>query len=158
MGMIGIYLAVHKEQIEQLAQGELLMEDMALDAFESLDIDKAWQAIHYVLCEDIHNGAPPMGYVVPMLDDQGLEFSEFGSFYLNHEQVIEASIAISAISEAAFRERYSLADLVENAVYPVVSDEDEQEFFDYLYANFVEIGRFYSKAATEGNGIIFYVS
>ncbi|ANY69587.1 hypothetical protein BBD42_26200 [Paenibacillus sp. BIHB 4019] len=158
MGMIGIYLAVYNEQIEQIAQGELLMEEMAPDAFGKLDIDKAWQAIHYVLCEEIDNGSPPIGYVVPMLDDQALDFSEFGAFYLNHKQVTEASIAISAISEAGFRERYSLAALVENAIYPVGSDEDEQEFFDYIYANFVEIGLFYSKAATEGKGIIFYIS
>lgn len=66
MGMIGYYIALPEEEIQQLAARTKMLEDMDPYNRENLDIDKSWQALYYLLCEDICDGGPPLGYVVPM--------------------------------------------------------------------------------------------
>lgn len=158
VGMIGYYVAIPEEQIKLLAQGELMLEDLDPYALEQLDIDKSWQGIHYLLCKELDNGEPPLGYAVPMLDDQGLDFGEFGAFYLTHEQVVEASAALAQLSESALKDRYDFAEFAKEQVYPIIEGEDGGEFLDYLLGNLVNLQVFYRKAEAEGEGIVFYIS
>lgn len=157
MGMSGYYLAIDDKLIQQIAAGETVLEDLNPNDYPALDIDKSWQAIHYLLCEDFAKGEPPLGYAVPMTDDQGLDFGEFGAFYLRAGQVAEALQAMAELDENLLRSRYDFPSMVRDQVYPVVSDEDEDRFFVYILEHFNAIRGFYSQAAAEGKGLIFYI-
>lgn len=157
MGMSGFYFAIDDKLVQQISAGEIQLEDLDPNDYSGLDIDKSWQAIHYLLCGDIAEGEPPLGYVVPMTDDQGIDFGEFGAFYLRPEQVTEALQAIAELDEAQLRMRYDLPAMVVDQVYPIVSDEDEDELFAYILEHFNAIRHFYSQAAAEGKGLIFYI-
>ncbi|MFS0723066.1 YfbM family protein [Paenibacillus sp. 1P07SE] len=158
MGMIGYFSAVSREEAGQLAHGGLELEDLNPYERPSLDIDKSWQAIHFVLCGDIADGEPPLGYVVPMLDAQAIEFGEFGAFYLLPGQVAEAAQALKGFTREDFRARYDIDQLASNQVYPVFTDEDSEEFFDYLATNLEAVSELYKQAAELGQGIVFFVS
>lgn len=158
MGMIGYYVAIPDEQIKLLAQGELKLEVLDPYALEQLDIDKSWQGIHYLLCQELDNGEPPLGYAVPLLDNQGLEFGDFGAFYLTPEQVAEAAAALAQLSESALRDRYDFAEFAREQIYPLIEGEDGGEFLDYLLSHLVNLQVFYRQAEAEGNGIVFYIS
>jgi len=97
------------------------------------------------------------GYVVPMTLEQGIDFGDVAAFYLRSEQVAEALQAIAELDEAQLRMRYDFPAMVEDQVYPIVSDEDEDELFAYLLHHFNAIRRFYSQTAAEGKGFIFYI-
>jgi hypothetical protein len=157
MGMSGNYFAIEDKLVQQIAAGEIALEDLNPDDYSTLDIDKSWQAIHYLLCEDIADGEPPLGYVVPMMDDQGIDFGEFGAFYLRAGQVAEALQAIADMDEALLRSRYDFAAMVRDQVYPIVSGEDAEELFTYMLEHFKAIRHFYSQTATDGKGLIFYI-
>ncbi|RXZ76591.1 DUF1877 family protein [Paenibacillaceae bacterium] len=157
MGMTGNYIALADAQIKQIADGNLELGELNTEDYASLDIDKSWQAIHYLLTGDICEGAAPFGYVVPMQDDNAVDYGEFGAFYLYREQVAEASAALAQLSKNDVLARYNFDDMVEESIYPVMDDEDKDEFFDYLYVNLQAIQAYYEKAAADGNGVVFYI-
>ncbi|MBP1996712.1 YfbM family protein [Paenibacillus eucommiae] len=157
MGMIGLYKAVPEHLVKKLAAGDLTVEELISFSGEELDIDKAWQGIHYVLTGKIMGGDQPLGNVVPMLDDQGMDLHDFGAFYLYPEQVKAAIEAISEYSQEQFSAKFEQNNPIQEQVYPVGSDEDYQEFLDYLYQYFTAIQSFYRSIAAAGNGVIFYI-
>lgn len=161
MGMYGYYFSMDDTLVQQIETGEVALKSLKVDDYAGLDIDRSWEAIHYLLCGDIADGNPPLGYVVPMTSDKGIEFGSFGAFSLRAEQVAEALEAMSELDEAQLRLRYNFHAMVEEEVYPleqgVVTDEDEDAFFAFMLQHFNEIRRFFGQVAAEGKGIIFYI-
>lgn len=161
MGMYGYYFAIDDKLAQQIAAGDIALKNLKLDDYPGLDIDRSWEAIHYLLCGDIADGEPPLGYVVPLTSDKGIDFGSFGAFFLRAEQVEEGLQAMSELDEAQLRLRYDFPAMVKDEVYPLepdtVSDEDEDEFFAYMLQHFNEIRRFYSQTVAEGKGLIFYI-
>ncbi|WP_098745007.1 YfbM family protein [Paenibacillus sp. EZ-K15] len=161
MGMYGYYFAIDDKLVQQIATGEIALENLKIDDYPGLDIDRSWEAIHYLLCGDIVEGEPPLSYVVPMTTERGIDFGSFGAFFLRAEQVAEALQIISELNEAQLRLRYDFPTMIKDEVYPLepgmVSVEDEDEFFAYILQHFNEIRRFYSQTVAEGKGLIFYI-
>ncbi|WNS45406.1 YfbM family protein [Paenibacillus sp. MMS20-IR301] len=161
MGMYGYYFAMDDNLVQQIAAGDLALESLTIDDYPGLDIDRSWEAIHYLLCGDISDGAAPLGYIVPMMLDQGIEFGSIGAFYLRAGQVGEALQAMSELNEEQLRLRYDFPAMVEDEVYPLEpetgAEEDQEEFFAYMLQHYKEIRRFFSQAAAEDKGLIFYI-
>ncbi|MCQ6562540.1 YfbM family protein [Paenibacillus mendelii] len=161
MGMRGYYFTMDDSLVQQIAAGDIALKSLKIDDYPGLDIDRSWEAIHYLICGDISDGESPLGYVVPLTSDKGIDFGSFGAFSLRAEQVAEALQAMSELDEAQLRLRYDFPAMVKDEVYPLepdtVSDEDEDEFFAYMLQHFNEIRRFYSQTVAEGKGLIFYI-
>lgn len=159
MGMLGNYLSVDAPLFTQITTGEVDVFDLDLETSAHLDIDKSWQAIHYLLCDEISEGEPPMGYVVPMLDDNWIDDgSDFGAFYITKEQVKEASEYLAGLDEERLKEKYDYTDMVENEIYPLYSDDDSEDFFEYLIYYINEIKAFFAETSQQGNALIFFIS
>ncbi|MHA2855999.1 YfbM family protein [Paenibacillus lautus] len=161
MGMYGYYVAMDDKLVQQIAAGEIELANLKLDDYPGLDIDRTWEAIHYLLCGYIADGEPPLGYVVPITSDKGIEFGSFGAFFLRSEQVAEALQAMSELDEEQLRLRYDFPTMIKEEVYPLepgmVSNEDGDAFFDFMLQHFNEIRRFYSQTAADSKGLIFYI-
>ncbi|CAH1059289.1 YfbM family protein [Paenibacillus pseudetheri] len=161
MGMRGYYFAMDNNLVQQVAAGDIALKSLKIDDYPGLDIDRSWEAIHFLLCGDISDGAAPLGYVVPLTSDKGIDFGAFGAFSLRAEQVTEALQAMSELDEAELRMRYDFPAMLKDEVYPLepdtVTDEDKDEFFAYMLQHFNEIRRFYSQTVAEGKGLIFYI-
>ncbi|MEW4369006.1 YfbM family protein [Paenibacillus kandeliae] len=158
MGMIGCYMALDLIDIEKLAQGHLQPEDLDFDNERRLDIDKAWQGIHFWLCEELYDGAPPQGYIVPMRADQALLLEPYGAFYLYPQQVQQAVDWLDTMNEEQLRLLYRFSDMVSDEIYPIFEGEDEQEFYNYLHEYLLEIQKFYKQVAAAEQGVVFYIS
>jgi len=161
MGMRGYYFTLDDNLVQQIAAGDIALKSLKIDNYPGLSIDRAWEAIHYLLCGVISDGEPPLGYVVPLTSDKGIDFGSFGAFSLRSEQVAEALQAMSQLDEAQLRLRYDFPAMLREEVYPlelgIVSEEDADEFFAYILQHFNEIRRFFSQAAADGKGLIFYI-
>lgn len=161
MAIRGYYFAMKDELVQQIAAGSTLLESLNIDKYPGQDIDRTWEAIHYLLCGDISDGPAPLGYVVPLHSDQGIEFGAYGAFCLRAGQVAEALEAMSGLDEAQLRQQYDFRTMLKEEVYlldpDTVSNDDADAFFDYLHQFFTEIRRFYSQAVAAGNGVIFYL-
>ena len=161
MGMTGNYVLLPEETIQQIAEKKLDFFDIAPPTEDnmSLDIDKSWQAIHFLLCGDLDDGEPPLGYVVPLIDAQFFDSDfDFGSFYLFHSQIKKAFAKIKEIDKESFRRLYDFPLLLEESIYPLTPEESEEEFFQYLYQNFESIKGIFHRARETNSGLIFYIS
>ena len=149
MGMTGNYVLLPEETIQQIAEKKLDFFDITPPTEDnmSLDIDKSWQAIHFLLCGDLDDGEPPLGYVVPLIDAQFFDSDfDFGSFYLFHSQIKKAFAKIKEIDKESFRRLYDFPLLLEESIYPLTPEESEEEFFQYLYQNFESIKGLFHQA------------
>lgn len=162
MGMRGYYVAMDDNLVQQIEAGEVALKSLTIGDYPGLNIDRTWEAIHYLLCGMISDGEPPLGHVVPLKSDKGIDFGSFGAFTLTAEQVAAASQAMSDLDEAQLRSRYDFPAMVREEIYPLdpdtVSDADADAFFSYMLEYFHEIRRFYSQAAAQSQGLIFYIA
>lgn len=106
MGMRGYYFALDDNLVQQIAAGDIALKSLKIDDYPGLGIDRSWEAIHYLLCGDISDGEAPLGYVVPLTADNGIDFGSFGAFSLRAEQVAESLQAIAELDESELRLRY----------------------------------------------------
>ncbi|WP_208914080.1 YfbM family protein [Paenibacillus uliginis] len=161
MGMRGYYVAMDDNLVQQIEAGDIALKNLKIGDYPGLNIDRTWEAIHYLLCGDISDGELPLGNVVPLKSDKGIDFGSFGAFTLRAEQVTGALQAMSELDEAQLRLRYDFSALVREEVYPLepdtVSDEDTDAFFSYMLQYFNEIRRFHSQTVAESKGLIFYI-
>lgn len=160
MGMYGTYVAISNEELKAIEEEATSLYDV--DSDFRLDIDKSWEALHYTLCNDIADGEPPMGNVVPMNMDNALDLDEmeFGAFALPSEEVKEAYEYMLTLDKAKLKSIYNFDEMVEEEIYPLsgMENEDGEEFFDYLYKNFESIKDFYQKVLEKDMSIVFYIS
>ena len=66
--------------------------------------------------------------------------------------------ALKPWDEGFFRENFHMQDMIDNEIYPVMSDEDEADFFEYVWANFDELKKFFEEAANAGENVIAFLA
>lgn len=160
MGMYGTYVAITEKQAQEIKENPSKLFDVDSDI--RLDIDKSWEAIHYVLCADISDGELPMGNVVPMHMENFLDLEEmqYGAFMITDNALKEVYEYMTEVDKELLKSMYDIEELIEEEIYPLSEeDADEgEEFFEYLYENFEAIKAFYKKALDLNRSVIFYIS
>lgn len=154
MGIVGSYMSIEENLFEQAIRGG--GETIGVERFQQLDLDKSWEMIHFLLCRCKENGEPPMGYVVPMRDENELDFGEATDgrvFYITAQQVREADDYLNSLSDDALREMFDFKEMQKNGVYPLYGKEDASEIYDYIYFFLTKIREFYHQAAEKGHAI-----
>ncbi|MCC0673679.1 YfbM family protein [Clostridioides sp. ES-S-0145-01] len=162
MGMIGSYFRISEENILKLQQSTDNLEDFMFEDVQedsSINIDKAWHAIQFTL-----TGCPFGGddaNIFSKLVLSGNTFMEIeGEFYpmlITPNDVKKLSEAMNNLEEQEFRKKFSVSEMLENEIYPVMDDEDEDEFFEYVWANLIELKKFMQVASNEGQAVIFCI-
>lgn len=162
MGMIGTYVAIDGEELQLLIDGEEDIMDIDPDDYDTLNIDKSWMAIHFLLCGKTEGGKPPMGYVVPMREKNELDcYMEYGAFYCTPKQVREASDYLSSLDDDEIRKKYDYKKMQKKGVYPLFGDddgEDAEEFYEYVHDNLVALRDFLKQTAEKDYGVVFAVT
>ena len=157
MGLLGSYTAIENSMLNQILNGE--ESDTGFEKCQYLDIDKSWQLIHLLLCKNTENGKPPMGYVVPMSDENELDFgySDARIFYLTKQQVKEASDYLNSLSDDTLKNMYDFKEMQENGVYPIDKNEPDTGLDEYIYFYLAEVREFFQQTAEKEYAIIFSV-
>lgn len=162
MGMIGTYIAVENFLLSQVIKGEKSILEIDPAQCHPLDVDKSWRAIQYLLCKDVENGKPPMGYVVPIGDDHKLDCElEIEAFYLTAQQVKEAANFLNSLDDKALGNMYDFKSMQENAIYPLRGNENEMDaevLYEYIYSHLIKLKEHFNQTAKKGYAIILYFS
>lgn len=155
MGMIGNYITASAELLQAIRN-----EETSLHGIEpKVDIDKSWQALHYILSGGEAEEASPLGAVVPLNGPLYIgHYSDAEVFALEPEQVKETADALEGIEESYMRERYQFRRMLDEGIYPLMDDDEPEEFFDYLYTYFLAVKEFYRKASADQAYVVFYIS
>lgn len=159
MGMIGTYVAVDNDFLKRVLEGEQELEAILdEDPYPQMDIDKSWQAMHYLFCRDVYNGTPPAGFVVPMREDRYLDFdADFDAFYLKAEEVEEVCRYLDGLSDEDLKAMYDFPAMVKDEVYIVGEDDDPEDVFEYLTCHLTALKEFYRETVEENHAVIFYI-
>lgn len=162
MGMICYYFKTDGENVQKMrngnASGVLFQREEEENA---LCIDKAWHAIHFVLTGNKFGGE----------EENFLENLVFGGLPINEEDlgygparligketVEQLAEALACWDKSAFREHFHMKSLMENDIYPVMENEDEDGFFTYIWENFAALKDFIQQAAREGLYVLTYIA
>ena len=161
MGMIGYFFKTNDETLEKIRGGstaEIVFQEDVKDSL--LDIDKTWHAIHFILTGRKYDGEE--GNILSQLifgespvndDDLG-----YGPAMLNpKETVAQIADALNGWEKEDFRAKFHIQDMIENEIYPVMEDEEEEEFFTYVWEYFVLLKEFYQQAAGEGLHVLKFI-
>ncbi|HGM3508338.1 TPA: YfbM family protein [Clostridioides difficile] len=162
MGMIGCYTRISEEDVLKLQQAEGNLQDFVFeDVHENstINIDKAWHAIHFTLTgcsfegddDNIFSKLVLSGNIFMEID------GEPPAMLITADDVKKLSEAMNNLEEQTFRKKFNISEMLENNIYPVMDDENEEEFFDYVWANLIELKKFIEEAANEGQAVIFCI-
>ena len=161
MGMIGYYFQADDIMVHKLKKGE--SADFMFEPENEHNlccIDKAWHAIHYTLTgevwglsqDDILSQLVLGG--VPVNDaDMG-----YGPMRLFDKTIVsQIAGALEEWDEAVFREKFNIKDMAANEVYPIMDEENEEQFFEYVWANMDALKAFFKDAARKNQNILTFL-
>ncbi len=152
MGMCGQYIAIDKEVLKRLENEEIGIYDIDIDESNSIDIDKSWDALHFMFKNKMETVVPlDFNYLIE-------EYTESYVYHLMSYEVSETYEYLEGIDENGVKTMFNFLDMCDEEVYPITDGENEHDFFEYIYSNFVQIKEFFKRVAEEGKLIIFYVS
>lgn len=162
MGMIGYYFRADEDLVNQIKRGEdesvFYNEDYENNI---LDVDKAWHAIHFVLTGESWEAPADELLANVVMGGQPINDTDMGygpARLLEREVVKKLAKALEDWDESAFREKFHVTDMIENRVYPVMDNENEEEFFQYVWFYFMELKKFFKEAADRNEYIISYIA
>jgi hypothetical protein len=125
--------------------------DAALLPRRQCDLDKAWEAIHFVLTGGLEQRPDPLGFLFggqAVGDDLGL-----GPARALHPADVKASgAALESISEAEFRGRFFHRALLKESIYAI--GDDETRDLEYVAGRYHTLRAFVIEAARRVEGVI----
>ena len=159
MGMVGTYIAVENLLLSQIINGDKDILEIDPAQCQTLNVDKSWRAIQYLLCNDVDGGEPPMGYVVPIRDENELDCEfDFDAFYITAKQVKESSDYLNSLDDNTLVNMYDFELMEENKIYPLHGKGNEAGIvYEYIYSYLSKIKNFFELTAEKGYAIIFYI-
>lgn len=162
MSMIGYYLRADEDTVRTLREGDGFGLLFGNENNEKLTcIDKAWHAIHYIVTGCVWEipDDNPLGQLVlggEPINDEDIGYGP--ARLIPPETVKLLNDALAAWDEAYFRENFHMQDMIDNEIYPVISDENETDFFEYIWENFDELKKFFGAAAENGENVIAFLA
>ena len=165
MGMIMYLLRISKQELESyIDKPDLFLENRVDDAY-SMDIDKAWGGILYLLTGKAFVSGSPEDEVDSLnriffsaqFFDEDMDVGYGPAHYLTPEQVAGIHRKIASLTEADLKAHYDPEAMSEEEeLYPSL-DWDEEDF-EYLYSHFQALQSFFATTASRGEAIITFLS
>lgn len=154
MSMIGYYFPADDDMVQKLKEGgsgELIFSEEHQD--DLVSIDKAWHAIHYILTGEVWE--IPENNILAQLILGGEPVNDEDMGYgpvrlIPKETVSRLSDAMDEWDMERFQAKFDIKDMIENEIYPVMSDEDEELFFQYVWEYFEALKQFFRETAEKG--------
>ena len=164
MGMIMYLLRISKQELESyIDKPDLFLENRVDDAY-SMDIDKAWGGILYLLTGKAFASGSPEDEVDSLnriffsaqFFDEDMDVGYGPAHYLTPEQVAGIHHKIASLTEADLKARYDTEAMnEEEELYP--SLDWNEEIFEYLYFHFQALQSFFATAASRGEAIVTFL-
>ncbi|HVE82381.1 MAG TPA: DUF1877 family protein [Myxococcales bacterium] len=120
---------------------------------ELLDLDKAWAGIHFVLTGSQDAGGGALGFLLDAGEEIGDQEGRVMPIQgIRPEEVVSISAALAPISPQLFQERLDHRQLLDEGVYGVSDDEEEER--KYLGLHYEQLRGFVARAAEKGHGLV----
>jgi hypothetical protein len=164
MSMIANFVAITSDQLQNLIADpdsvtRLLYPDNEAGEPEGhLDIDKAWQGIHFLLTGDAWEGPAPWALAVMGGTEIGEDAGYGPARYLRPDQVREVADALTSLPREEIAQRYAPAEMEEAGVYPEIWVRDGDQALGYLLEYYDLLVEFYQQAASKRCAVLQYLN
>ncbi|GAA0190845.1 YfbM family protein [Fulvivirga kasyanovii] len=168
MGMIGNLIRVSKEDLEMFKADSgklenLIYNEANLEADWYLDLDKSWEAIHYVLSgksladTEMDGTSKVIEYVIfsDKVIDEEQDLGYGPAFYNDQERVNKISKELNKVNITALMANFDGKKLNEANVYPEIWDEEDSK--EYLQESLKSVIEFYSDATDSEQVVIGFI-
>jgi hypothetical protein len=116
---------------------------------DSMDIDKAWHGLHYLLTGTAWTGDPPLNFILAggteATDNEGRTTRLYSS-----SQLREINRALKSVDRPQLQAAYDAAAMMSLDIYPGIWARDAHAF-EYCVDHFSALKRFVSKAAHQSD-------
>ena len=166
MGMCAIYQEVKKEDFKKLLESDDFFETIEeleeKDGTALCDIDKMWDALHFLLngLSAIY-GAPEDNLLSEFIigsesfNDEAEEFAR----YIPTEKVIKIAKKLNEINFEDYLKDFDMNKFAENGIYPDIwsYDDEREEIMEELSEHFETLKEFYNKVAENKNIVVITI-
>ena len=163
MGMYAMYQEVKEEDFKKLLESDDFFETIEeleeKDGTELCDIDKMWDALHFLIngISAIY-GAPEDNILSEFIigsksfNDEAEEFAR----YIPTERVTEIAKKLNEINFHDYLKNFDMTNFAENGIYPDIWDdaEEKEEIIEELFEHFETLKEFYNKVAKNKNIVV----
>ena len=163
MGMYAMYQEVKKEDFKKLLESDDFFETIEeleeKDGTELCDIDKMWDALHFLLNGLSALYGDPQDNILSefiigskCFDDDSEEFAR----YIPTERVAEIANKLNEIDFQDYLKDFDMNKFAENGIYPDIweYDEEREEIMEELSEHFENLKEFYHKVAENKNIVV----
>lgn len=164
MGMAACFAAIDTRTLERFGQDPTLLEEYLFpdngesEPPNSIDVDKAWHAIHYMLTGVADGGAEPLSLAVLGGQDIGDDMGYGPARFLVPEQVGAVHRALEVLGTDGFRARFAPQAMTRASIYPESIWEREGEgALDYVMRHYELLKTFYAAAASRGDAALLWL-
>jgi uncharacterized protein DUF1877 len=157
MSMISVLTMVSDDEIRALHDSPENIDNVTGENRNSIDLDKAWQGVHWLLTGTDFGGEPPLCYIVT--GGEEVSFTDFcygPPRTLTSKQVAEWDDALSKISEDELAKRFDATAMLAADIYPSIWEESDS--LDYLMDGYRNLKEFVARAKQENSGMIVYLT
>jgi hypothetical protein len=125
------------------------------EARAGVSLEKSWHGLHFALTESTWEGEPPLNFLVSGGEPVGDEDVGYGPARVLHpEQVALLNSTLSRITDEEFANRFDLARLAKEDIYPQIWDEPLDDLLDEYRTYLAEAKALISEATRDGHAIL----
>jgi hypothetical protein len=126
---------------------------------EVVDLDKAWQAAHYLLTGDPWEGDPPLNFLLAGGTDLDAEWADTPPRTFSPAETREIAQAFAALSEEAVAARFDPARMTELRIYAAAWDRPEtlEREQEWALEAVREVRAVVNEAARRGHGLLILI-
>lgn len=162
MSMVGCFAGINLDVANRLMSnpdeidGYLYPNDGDDEPENYIDVDKAWNGIHYLLTGTAFEGEPPLSWAILGGKEVGDDVGYGPARFLTADQVKNISQALPDLE--VFKAGFSPKEMDESEIYPDgIWERDGEEALEYLVDNYKRMVEFYQSAASRNDWVILWM-
>lgn len=164
MGMVAYFTAVSSSQLDELRADPDTMEEFLFpndgddEPENTVDIDKSWHGIHFLLCQLASSEADPLAIAVLGGDEVGDDLG-YGPPRVHEPGVVSnIALAIASVTPEKLEDAFDPQAMSQANIYPEIWERDGKEALEYLTHFFPKLSAFYQEAARRGDGVVLWLA
>jgi hypothetical protein len=164
MGMAAYFASVGRDTLDELKAdpsqlvGFLFPDDVDAAPANTIDIDKAWHGIHFILCEIAKGGHASLAAAVLGGEQLGEDLGYGPPRLLSPSEVQEIAAALDTVTPEAFEASFDPRAMSAAEIYPDIWERDGRSALEILVHFFPNLAAFYRGAANRGDGAILWLA
>lgn len=156
MGMVWIMTTASDQDVASLRADPSSVYDFtnseeAFTAQRTLDLDKQWHAVHFMLTGSAGVTDDPMSLILGSFEEIGPDHGYGPAWLIPNAFLVKFSAALSATNDDELKARYDPTLMVREQVYIAEALQEEgEEGLGFLMEDIARIREFTAKAAADG--------